>query len=160
MKAIKLFGALALATAFLAGCQSDPTKISSKLILQQVNQELADNALDEEVTFLQVGKFECNSPAQREVYAKLDVAGIVNYKVKRYAWWEKSIKEYRKAYKVTRSYGWWEYEDTEYRWEKGPAYDFEDHYVVTVSLTRKGKGLVTEPKEPHMGLTRILLKQR
>lgn len=147
MKAIKLFGAIALATAFLVGCNSNPEKISSKLILKQVNQELAANAVDEKYTYLQIGTFECDSPSQREVYAKLDVAGIVKYKVTRYAWWEKSIKEYRQPYKVTRSYGWWTYEDTEYRWVKGPAYDFEDHYVVTVSLTGKGKGLVTEPKE-------------
>ena len=140
MKAIKLFGAIALATAFLVGCNSNPEKISSKLILKQVNQELAANAADENYTYLQIGTFECNSPSQREIYAKLDVAGIVKYKVTRYAWWEKSIKEYRQPYKVTRNYGWWTYEDTEYRWVKGPAYDFEDHYVVKVSLTGKGKG--------------------
>ena len=53
-------------------------------------------------------------------------------------------KAYKKAYTVTKGYGWWTYQDTEYKWVKGTSYDFEDHYVVSVSLTRKGERLVVD----------------
>jgi hypothetical protein len=136
----------------LTSCgNSEPKPISAKAIVKEVNQSLVDDAEAEEFTEVAVGTYECNDPMARNLLAKLEVAGLVDYEVTRYAWWEKSTKSYKKAYTVTRGYGWWSYQDTEYKWVKGTSYDFEDHYVVTVSLTRKGERLVVDelpqPKE-------------
>ena len=147
MKKFYLFGAMALASVsmLLTSCgNSEPKPITAKAIVKEVNQLLVNDAKAEKFTEVAVGTYECDDPMRRELLAKLEVAGLVDYEVTRYAWWEKSKKAYKKAYTVTKGYGWWTYQDTEYKWVKGTSYDFEDHYVVTVALTRKGEKLVVD----------------
>lgn len=149
MKRFYLFGAVALASVsmLLSSCgSSEPKPLSTKAIVKEVNQKLADDAKSELYAAVAVGTYECNDPMQRQYLAKLEVAGLIDYNVTRYAWWEKSKKAYKKAYKVTRGYGWWSYTETEYRWVNGTSYEFEDHYVVNVSLTRKGERLAVESR--------------
>ena len=72
-------------------------------------------------------------------------AGLITYKATRYAWWEKSKANERKAVTVTKSlFGYYTYKDTEYRTVKTDKYEFCDHYVVDIALTEKGKKLLTE----------------
>lgn len=114
--------------------------------MKEVNQKLVDDAQGELFAEIAVGTYECNDPIAREYLAKLEVAGLIEYDITRYAWWEKSKKAYKKAYKVIRGYGWWSYEDIEYKWVSGTAYDFEDHYVVDVKLTKKGERLAVDAR--------------
>lgn len=147
MKKFHLIGAVALASMLLAGCvNSEPKPISAKTIVKEVNKKLVNDAQSEQFTEVAVGTYECNSPVARQYLAKLEVAGLIEYDVARYAWWEKSKKAYKKAYKVIRGYGWWSYEDIEYRWVNGTSYDFEDHYVVDVKLTKKGERLAVDAR--------------
>ena len=149
MKRFYLFGAVTLASVsmLLTSCgNSEPKPLSTKDIVKEVNQKLVDDAKAELFTEVAVGTYECNDPMSRQFLAKLEVAGLIEYDVTRYAWWEKSKKSYKKAYTVTRGYGWWSYQDIEYRWVNGTSYDFEDHYVVNVSLTRKGERLAVESR--------------
>lgn len=152
MKRFHLIGAVALASVsmLLVSCgNSEPKPISAKAIVKEVNQKLVDDAQAELFTEVAVGTYECNNEVARQYLAKLEVAGLIEYDVARYAWWEKSKKAYKKAYKVIRGYGWWSYEDIEYKWVNGTSYDFEDHYVVDVKLTKKGERLaVDERPEP------------
>lgn len=132
-------------------CSSDKDSISQREILKQTNQMMEDAAMKKFYAPIQIGKFECNEEYQRHLLRQLDEAGIINYSVKRYAWWEKENKSVRESYRVKRESYWFSYYDTEYRWVNKDFYNFEDHYVVNVELTRKGKGLVVdqipEPKE-------------
>ena len=147
MKKFHLIGAVALTSMLLAGCgNSEPKPISAKAIVKEVNNKLVDDAKSEQFTEVAVGTYECNDPVARQYLAKLEVAGLIEYDVARYAWWEKSKKAYKKAYKVIRGYGWWSYEDIEYKWVNGTAYDFEDHYVVDVKLTKKGERLAVDAR--------------
>ena len=149
MKRFHLIGAVALASVsmLLVSCgNSEPKPISAKAIVKEVNQKLVDDAQRELFAEIAVGTYECNDPIAREYLAKLEVAGLIEYDITRYAWWEKSKKAYKKAYKVIRGYGWWSYEDIEYKWVSGTAYDFEDHYVVDVKLTKKGERLAVDAR--------------
>lgn len=163
MKRIHLLGAVALASVsmLLASCgDSEPKPITAKAIVKEANKQLIADAESEVYTEVKVGTYESYSYSERQTLAQLEVAGIINYEVTRYAWWEKSLKSYRKAYKVTRGYGWWSYEDTEYKTVKGTSYDFEDHYVVSVSLTKKGERLaVAELPEPAVVVDKDLVSK-
>lgn len=146
MKKFFLFSATAIvAAALLSSCNSGGIKpLTTSQVLNDVNKFMENEARNEMFTEVAVGTYECNDPFMRESLAKLEVAGLIEYDVTRYAWWEKSKKSYRKAYTVTRGYGWYSYTDTEYRTVRGTAYDFEDHYIVEVALTKKGEKLTVE----------------
>lgn len=113
----------ALAALFIAcACASDNTKISPSAIAKQAEKELELQAVSPICTKFRTGTYECNDASIRLKLAQMKDAKLIDYSVKRYAWWEKSKK--------------WSY------WGSRIAYDFCDHYIVTVSLTSKGKGLV------------------
>ncbi len=145
MKKFYLFGAVALAsvTMLLTSCgNGDPKPITEKQILTEVNQLLADEAQAELYAEIAVGTYECNDPMTRLLLAKLEVAGLIDYDVTRYAWWEKAKRTYKKAYTV---YNWW-WPETHYKTVTGTSYDFEDHYIVDVKLTRRGEKIAIDTR--------------
>lgn len=103
---------------------ADKTKLSASVIAKQANAELNKQAISTIWTKLQVGTYECNDAAKRLELASLKEAKLIEYSAKRYAWWEKGKK--------------WSYYGSRI------AYDFRDHYIVTVNLTSKGKGLALD----------------
>lgn len=139
-----IVAALVAASAFLTSCGNEIKPLKANQITSDLNEYLEKQAKNEEFTEVAVGTYECGDPYMREKLAKLEVAGILDYEVTRYAWWEKSKKSYKKAYTVVRGYGWYSWTDTEYRTVKGTSYDFEDHYVVTVALTKKGNKMTVD----------------
>lgn len=128
----------------VVGCTRSSDSISEKTVLKAVNRLLEEKAISEKFEVLTVGSYECNDEATRLTLRKLKAAGLLDYKVERYAWWEKGSKRVREQYQVTRSNGWWSYPQTEYRTVNKTTYDFEDHYFVDVALTRAGKSLVVD----------------
>jgi len=143
---------IAVSVVLLASCTThSPEKLSSGTIVKQYNSFIKDHTLNDSYVTIPVGLFEMNESYSRLQLRQLQAAGLVNYKVSRYAWWEKSAYSYSKPYTVTRYYWGYSYEDTEYRRVRGTKYDFLDHYVVDVSLTPKGEKLaltsLPEPKE-------------
>ncbi len=109
------------------------------------------DACDRAVVGILVGKYELSDSTQRARLRELEAAGLITYKVNRYAWWEKSKTNVRKSYTVTRSlYGLFTYNDTEYRTVKSDYYEFCDHYVVDVAVTEKGEKFLTDlPTADH-----------
>ena len=142
MKTIKLFSLAAIAVLCLA-CGQSPDTISQSTIKKEADRTLID-FYDNRAEML-VGVYECNDEDTRLKLRKLEVAGLIEYDVTRYAWWEKENKSVKQTYKVTR-YNYWygSYEDTETRWVKKDFYTFEDHYIVKVNLTKKGKSYVVD----------------
>ncbi len=145
MKKLYLFSAIALfAGATLVGCNPSPDSISEREILSQFNNELEADA--ENVSYVQIatGTYDCPNDSYRLKLRQLECAKLITYDVERYAWWERSYENVRESYRVQRNYYWYSYYDTEYRTVKKTNYEFEDHYVVTVALTDKGKKLAVE----------------
>lgn len=146
------FAVLVIAMLGVSSCSSfSPDEISEKVILKQVNQRLEDLAINKEYVPITIGTYECNFDNERLGMRKLAKAGLIDYKVTRYAWWEKSVKNVRESYKVKRSGYFYSYYDTEYRTVKKNVYDFEDHYIVDVQLKKAGKRIMKnelpQPKE-------------
>ena len=138
--------------ASISGCMQSPTSISKRVILSQTNKKMKLDAHDRSVVWIQVGKYEVSDSTERARLRELAAAGLITYNVTRYAWWEKSKTNERKAVTVTKSlYGIWTYKDTEYRTVKADNYEFCDHYVVDIALTEKGKKLLTDlPEADHI----------
>lgn len=146
MKTLFKLSVLVLAGSLLLSCVSSPNRLSSGEIVRQYNKMMKKAATNEYFVDLEVGKYEENSSAERLILRQLEAAGIVTYEVARYPWWEKTFRTYRKAVPVTKYYWGYAYQDEEYRTVKENVYNFEDHYIVGVGLTRKGKSLVVEER--------------
>lgn len=150
MKRFNLLFSAIIVALLSASCGSQsPDTISQSTILKQVNQFLEDEAENAEYVPMQIGTFECNSDFERRLLRQLDAANIINYNVDRYVWWEKANKTVSEPYKVLRGGYWYSYYDTEYRRVLKTVYDYEDHYIVSVELTRTGRNIsVKELPEP------------
>lgn len=116
--------AVLFAGASLFSCTSSSETISEGEILDQINDLISEQAADVVYVPFTVGAYECNDADSRLVMRQLNEAGIIEYKVTRYAWWEKYDRYWR-------------------------PYNFEDHYIVNLALTSKGKRIaITELPEP------------
>ena len=118
---MKKFLSIVVAALVLVGacsffsCSPDKESISQREILKQTNQMMEDAALSQVFHQIKIGKFECNDASDRYLLRQLQEAGIINYSVKRYAWWEKENKSVSEPYRVKRESYWYSYYDTEYR---------------------------------------------
>ena len=140
MKRFFVLSALALmAVAALFSCTPSPERVSAGDIVSQFNKVLKDQAQQKEFVRIQVGKYELNSDVARLRLRQLKEAGLIVYSVERLPWWEKSIKHTKQAYTVSHYYWGYDYPETKYRWVAKNVYNFEDHYIVTIGLTKKGK---------------------
>lgn len=146
MKKHCIWAALAIVFAGVlsVSCTSSQS-LTSKRIVKEFNKLHADES--ELSTDLRIGTYECNSAYQRLTLAKLEAAGLIDYTVTRYAWWEESQELRKKAYYVEETRGWyytWTETVTKYKWVKETVHNFEDHYVVNVALTNAGKRLIAD----------------
>ena len=142
---------LGLAAAAALGC-TPSQELTSKKIVKEVNASIERDCQTDLFVDLAVGHYECNDPGQRMELAQLEAAGLINYEVTRYAWWEKEQVSRKKAYQVQEVHGWyytWTETVTKYKWVKETVHRFEDHYVVNVTLTRAGERLLAERPEPE-----------
>lgn len=144
MKQFKTLLMTLLAGGLLLSCSPSPDRVSSGDIVRQFNNLLKETAQQDSFVEVEVGEYEANSDYVRSRLRMLQAAGLVTYNVSRLPWWEKSVRTYRKAFPVTRYFYGYEYTDEEYRWVSEDVYNFEDHYIVRVELTKKGQSLVVE----------------
>lgn len=142
------FCAMLMIAMQVSSC-SNYQNLTSRTIVDQVNTILKQKGLTQSFETLETGVYECNDESERLILRAYDAAGLVKYNVQRYAWWEKSQKNVSEPYIVTHQ-GWWSsYNETKYRTVKKDSYNFEDHYIVTIELTRKAKKyIVDELPEP------------
>ena len=143
MAAVMLFAGVAL-----TACSSSPDTISERTILKEVNKFMERKAENVDYADLLVGKFQCDDDYQRLTYRQLAAAGLIDYSVERYAWWERATKPVRESYQVYRQGWWYSYYDTEYRWVRRTTYDFCDNYIISVWPTNKGNKICIEYFEP------------
>lgn len=148
---ILMVAVMLIAGISITACSSSPDTISEREILKQVNDLMERQAQNVEYHPIQIGKFECNDDAERLVYRQLQEAGLVDYSVERFAWWERAKKNVRESYRVLRQSWWSSYYDIEYRWVNKTVHEFFDHYIVDITLTKKGKRLcVSALPEPEV----------
>lgn len=132
---------IAISEFLVIGCGHSSKTVSSALIVNQVNTNLSDLATNQAFVEIRTGTYECNDAEARKCLRSMSAAGLIDYSVDRYAWWEKTSRNVKKSYTVRKS-GWLGYyNDTEYKWVKEDDYQFCEHYVVSVFLTSRGKKL-------------------
>lgn len=141
-----LLAVLCLAAA--ASCSPcNESNITESKILSLYNEQMHLDMTDVRVYALQTGTYECSDASAREALRRMEAAGLITYDVTRLAWWEKSIQSVKEYYDAPEYYyGYYIGTTTKSRKVKKPVYEFEDHYIVKVALTKKGKSLVTELK--------------
>ena len=147
MRKLKVYSMLAVfaAVSVLTSCTfHSPDEISSRDITKEYNRVIEEQVTNMAVAPVCVGKYECNDEGERFALRQLEAAGLITYDVERLAWWEKSFKNVKRTYTAYESWGWYSYPVEKSYWDKKETYDFEDHYIVTVALTDKGKKLVIE----------------
>ncbi len=149
--------ALLLVAIMTIGC-TDPQKLTERKVIAEANDMLAKKGVSEIYVPISVGQFECNDPSLRRTFAELEVAGFITYEVTRYAWWEKSLISRKKPYEVQKGYGWWSWTDTEYKWVKETVYNFEDHYIVDVALTKAGDKIAIDVLPKHKDVDEDLIE--
>lgn len=111
-----------------ASCSDSKDHVSKNTIEDAVNELLEQKMLDQQYTKIRTGYYECNNERTRIVLAKLAAAGVIQYKVERFAWWNKYL--YAGQY-----YGYY---------YGGERYNFEEHFMVKVGLTNLGKELCVD----------------
>jgi len=149
MKRSLLLSVLLLSGGLLSSCISSPERLSSNTIVKQYNKLLKGMAIQDHFVELNVGKYELNDDDSRLKLRELEAADIVSYSVERYPWWEKTVQNYMKPYTITHNYWGSQYHETQYKMVKEDRYNFEDHYIVNIGLTKKGQSLlVTEMPQP------------
>jgi hypothetical protein len=82
--------------ASLSSCMQSPTSISKRVILSQTNKKMKLDACDRGVVWIQIGKYEESDSTKRARLRELAAAGLITYKVTRYAWWEKAKPKKRR----------------------------------------------------------------
>lgn len=138
--------ALVFAAVFSVGCTSSQS-LTPKKIVKEFNTMLEKEGEGQIFADIRVGTYECNSSSERLTLAQLEVAGLIDYTVTRYAWWEEAKVSRKKAYQVQETRGWyytWTETVTKYKWVEETVHSFEDHYIVTVALTNAGKKLIAD----------------
>ena len=116
----------------LASCSQGPDTLSAGTVETLVNELLAESGQEQSFTTVQTGVYELNSPAARAQLMRLKAAGVVNYDVKRYAWWNKTLS-------ISNFYKYYETVGVQREKIGNTYYDFEEHFVVTVSLTDQAR---------------------
>lgn len=151
MKKVLLFGTAILALIITSCSSQTRDNLPSDVVKEAVEEQMKLNMLDQSYTRLQTGYFECNNEDNRIILAKLAAAGVIEYKVERFAWWKKHLY-------AGNSFG---------TFYGGTSYKFEEHFMVSVKLTEEGKKFVVDSiptpeklidedlKQPEIDLTKL-----
>lgn len=144
MKKLSLLALTTILSCFiiLPSCRNNdgPT---SKEIVKECNNLLYQFGADSVVTYLLTGYYELNDPQSRCELKKLEAAGLITYKVERFAWWEKT-----ETYKTELANYDWYYGPT-YKTVKKVSYDYNEHFMVDIQLAEEGRKWVVKG-EPVM----------
>lgn len=128
MKRLLLFGTTIL-TLFICSCSSQTRdNLPSGVVEDAVAEQMKRSMLDQSYTKLKTGYFECNEENTRITLAKLAAAGVISYKVERFAWWNKHLY----AGSSNGSY------------YGAESYKYEEHFMVSVQLTEEGKEIMVD----------------
>ena len=151
MKKVLLFGTAILALIITSCSSQTRDNLPSDVVEDAVEEQMKLNMLDQSYTKLQTGYFECNNEDNRVILAKLAAAGVIEYKVERFAWWKKHLY-------AGSSFG---------TFYGGQSYKFEEHFMVSVKLTEEGKKFAVDSiptpeklidealKQPEIDLTKL-----
>ena len=131
---------LAFAAIILASCGGhSPLKLSEREILKQCNNDLVKSGSDSAIVVIPTGYFEVENQGIRCTLEKLQAAGVINYEVERFAWWEKIKEKKTTPHTVTKYYWGYPYTETEYITKWVTRYEFNEHFMANVTLTEAAK---------------------
>lgn len=126
-----------LSLGLATGCCKDQSLSASKA-KSLVKKEMARMHIDNVVTSISTGYYECNDDDARYTLRQLAANDVITYKCDRI----QKMERVRKSRRVQRGY-FLTYYDTEYYYVNEPV----TTYFVTVALTEKGQKLVVEKQE-------------
>lgn len=147
MKARLLIVTMAIAM-MMASCCGNPAKIDSKQITKLYNEKLTELCLDKVYTTIDTGYYELNDPSQRYVLQQLAHAGVIEYNVERFAWFNKCTDIKNTVTKVIEFYceDSGDLDHTQNVYGKGEviSYELEEHFMVEVRIKRKYKSMLVD----------------
>lgn len=148
-KSYYLLAAMAVSVLLAScGCKCGEPKISSKMITKLYNQKTTELCLNKQYTSIDTGYYELNDENARLVLQKLAHAGVIDYKVERFAWFNKctDIK-----WTVTKVINYYCENSGDFRGSQNVmgrdtviSYDLEEHFMVNVQLKSKYKSMVVD----------------
>jgi len=147
MKNYYLLAALAI-TILMASCGSNNTKIDSKVITKLFNEKTAEMCMDKLYTTIDTGYYELNDLEDRMVLQKLAKAGVIEYNVERFAWYNKCTNIENTTIKIVDYYC----EGTDkvshsnkvYGRDTVVSYNYEEHFMVSVRISSKYKSMLVD----------------
>ncbi|MCR4664106.1 MAG: hypothetical protein K5660_01920 [Paludibacteraceae bacterium] len=139
----------------MVSCGVDNTKIDPKAVNKLYNEKLAELCMDKVYTTIDTGYYELNDAEARYKLQQLAHAGVIEYNVERFAWFNKctDIK-----YTVIKKIDYYckdngDYIDRKDVYGKGEeiSYDLEEHYMVDVRISSKYKSMLVDAlPEPNI----------
>lgn len=135
-------------------CSTEP-KISSKMVTKLFNEKATELCLNKQYTSFDTGYYEQNDENARLVLQKLAHAGVIDYKVERFAWFNKCTDI---RYTVTKYIDYYcENTGEKVNVQKVMGndtviyYDLEEHYMVNVQVKSKYKSMIVDAKPVPAG---------
>ncbi|MBQ1858997.1 MAG: hypothetical protein II605_07370 [Paludibacteraceae bacterium] len=132
----------------MASCGVDNTQLDSKKINKLYNEKLTELCMDKVYTTIDTGYYELNDPSQRYVLQQLASAGVIDYKVERFAWYNKCTRIGNTVTKVVEFYcqdnGEFDHRQNVYGKGEIISYEFEEHFMVDVRIKRKYQSMLVD----------------
>lgn len=142
------FIALAVVTIALASCKTDPTQLTPQQITQLYNEKAAELCMDKVYTQIDTGYYELNDTDQRYVLQKLAHAGVIEYNVERFAWFNKCTDTKYTLLKKVQYYcqdsGDLDHEQNVYGRGEVISYELEEHFMVKVKIKSEYKSMLVD----------------
>ena len=141
-----------IAIVMLLSSCGDKTKINSRLVTKLYNEKAADLCQTKKYVPIDTGYYELNDLHKRIILQKLAHAGIIEYTVERYAWYDQCVEpKERVLIKYVDQYceATGELKDSIPIYGTGfeTSFTYEEHFMVNVRIARKYKSKILE-KEP------------
>lgn len=154
MKARFLLVTTAIAM-MMVSCGVDNTKIDSKAVNKLYNDKLAELCMDKVYTTIDTGYYELNDEYARYQLQQLAHAGVIEYNVERFAWFNKCTDIANTVTKVIEFYcednGDLSHRQNVYGRGEVISYNLEEHYMVDVRIKRKYKSMLVDAlPEPNI----------
>ncbi len=139
--------ALSVVAITLASC-TDDKNLTSEKITRLYNEKAAELCMDKVYTKIDTGYYELNDPHQRYVLQKLAHAGVIEYNVERYAWFNEctDIKYtlLKKVQYYCKDSGELDREQDVYGRGESVSYELEEHFMVRVQIKSGYKSMLVE----------------
>lgn len=134
-------------SGIVTSCKDKPNELPEGRVTSLYQDKLEEDGDDVIYAWINEGYYEVDDLEARQALMKLQAAGLITYKVERFAWYNKIeesksvLDHYKSDYYYDDYFGYSYYlgERPVYKTVHTTDYNLEEHYLVTVALTEEGK---------------------